>query len=225
MLNIVAVIPAYNEETNILNVIAQVQKYVKTIIVVDDGSTDNTAKIIQSTKAVILQHTDNIGKGAALRTGFAEAIRRRANIVITIDADGQHPPDRIPSFLSKIQEEDLDIVVGSRFLSEHSHMPWIRKFTNGTTNFITRRIFGVPITDSQSGYRALKYDVIKTVKTKEMRFVMETELLIKAHRQGFQIGEVAIETIYGIGEESKMVPSRETKQWIKMAIRLLRNKN
>ena len=139
----------------------------------------------------------------------------------SLDGDGQHEPKRIPEFIHGLLHPPTHIVIGSRFLGITKHMPWLRKFTNGFTNSIMRNLFRVPVTDTQSGYRAFRRIVIEHVETAEPRFVMETEILIEAHRLGFTISEIFIPTLYGVGEDSKMVPTREAKEWLVMASRKL----
>ena len=212
---LVAVIPCYNEERNIRGIIENTLKQVHHVIMVDDGCTDNTVKIIKDLPIQILQHEKNLGKGAALRTGFDEAIHH-GDIIITIDGDGQHTPERIPDFVDAILNTPAHIVIGSRFLGETRQMPWLRKFTNGLTNTIIRTFFKMPVTDTQSGYRAFRKEVLEYTDTVEPRFVMETEILINAKKLGFIIAEIEIATIYGVGEQSKMQPTREAKEWLIM---------
>ncbi|MHA1917393.1 MAG: glycosyltransferase family 2 protein [Candidatus Ranarchaeia archaeon] len=216
--NVCAIIPCYNESKFIENVILETKKHVDCVIVVNDGSEDETGIIAEKTEAIIVNHEKNIGKGEALRTGFAKAIEIGCHYVVTLDGDQQHPPDLILDLVNRIKEGDADIVIGSRFLNPSKNMPWLRVLTNKTTSGILRKIFGVPITDSQSGFRIFKKEVIENVKTVEERFVMETEILIEAHRKGYVIKEIQIPTIYGL-EESKQSPAREFYQWGRLAIR------
>ena len=113
--NVIAIIPAYNEVNNIVNIINQVKNHVSSIIVIDDGSVDDTYKLALSTNIKVVRNNRNRGKGAALKRGFLESLKHNPDIVITIDADGQHDPEDIPILLKPIQEGMADLVIGSRY--------------------------------------------------------------------------------------------------------------
>jgi glycosyltransferase involved in cell wall biosynthesis len=211
-MKVCCVIPAYQESRAIDRVITIARKYCTHVVVVDDGSTDNTGKIAEANGATVLRHPTNLGKGAALRTGFNYTIKKQYDVVITLDGDLQHNPHSIPRFLDKIKQ-GYDIIVGSRYQTQSEDMPFARKLSNLITTTVLRVIFKVPVTDSQSGYRAFKRRVLETIPVRDNGFAAETEILIDAQRAGFLISEVPIATSYG-EEESKIRAGRDISRWL-----------
>jgi len=217
-LRVFCVIPAFNEEKYIYDVAKIAKEFVDVVVVVDDGSIDKTFSRAIDSGAVVLRHEENMGKGAALRTGFKYALEHGADIVVTLDGDMQHDPLEIPKFLEKIREEDADIVVGSRFLEKVKGMPIQRRLSNFITTKVLNKVFKVPVTDSQSGFRAFKRKVLEKVTFKDNRYGAETEILIEAKRKGFNIVEVPISVKYE-NQKSKIRPIRETFSWIWLIIK------
>ncbi len=213
MAKVLCVSPAYNEEKTISKVVKGALKYTNGVIVVDDGSTDSTYKEARKAGATVIRHNKNKGKGIALKTGFKNALETAADIIIVLDADGQHNPEEIPKLLKTMNSEDSDIVVGSRFLGDIKGMPRIRILSNTLTTMILRLYFGLPITDSQSGFRAYKRQVLEKVEFFAPRFSAETEILIDANRKGLKISETRVQTLYG-EEKSKMRNFEDTIRWI-----------
>ncbi len=211
-MKVCCIIPAYQESRAIDQVITIAQKYCTHVVVVDDGSTDNTGKIAEANGATVLRHPTNLGKGAALRTGFNYSIRNQYDVIITLDGDLQHNPHSIPRFLEKIKQ-GYDIIVGSRYQTQSKDMPFARKLSNLITTTVLRVLFKVPVTDSQSGYRAFKRRVLETIPVRDNGFAAETEILIDAQRAGFLISEVPIATSYG-EEESKIRAGRDISRWL-----------
>lgn len=218
-MKVCCIIPAYQEARAIDRVVTLTQKYCDRVVVVDDGSTDGTGRIAQQNGAALLTHPSNRGKGAALRTGFKYALEHHFEIIITLDGDLQHNPNSIPRFLKKISE-DYDIVIGSRYHTQSEEMPFLRKLSNLITTRALRVLFKIPVTDSQSGYRAFRREVIARIPVRDDGFAAETEILIDAQRAGFRIGEVPIATNYG-DEESKIRARRDTLRWLKTLSRNL----
>ena len=217
-MKVICVIPAFNEEQYICDVVEGAKQFVDIVVVVDDGSVDNTFNRAKECGAVVLKHEKNLGKGAALRTGFQYAMENSANVIVTLDGDMQHNPLEIPRFLEKIRDEEVDIVVGSRFLEKVKGMPLQRRLSNFITTIILNKVFNVPVTDSQSGFRAFKRKVLEEVTFKDNRYGAETEILIEARRKGFNIVEVPISVKYE-GQKSKIRPVRETFSWIWLIIK------
>lgn len=211
-MKVCCVIPAYQESRAIKQVIHLSQKYCTNIIVVDDGSTDNTSQIAEASNAIVLRHSKNLGKGAALRTGFNHALEMGCEIIITLDGDLQHNPHSIPRFIDKLHQ-GFDIVVGSRYATRSEEMPFLRKLSNLITTQALRVFFKVPVTDSQSGYRAFRKQVLEVIPVRDDGFSAETEILIDAKRAGFEISEVPIATNYG-EEESKIRARRDITRWL-----------
>jgi glycosyltransferase involved in cell wall biosynthesis len=219
-MKVCCVIPAYQESRAIEQVVHKSQRYCDRVIVVDDGSTDGTGSIAAATGALVLSHPRNLGKGAALRTGLGKALNLACPVTITLDGDGQHDPRSIPRFVQAIQEKDADVVVGSRYATLAEAMPFARKLSNLMTTKALRLLYGVPVTDSQSGYRAFTKRVLRTIRVRSNGFAAETEMLIDAKRAGFKIAEVPVATSYG-EEKSKIRALRDIARWVLTLIRNL----
>ncbi|HGE71214.1 TPA: glycosyltransferase family 2 protein [Candidatus Poribacteria bacterium] len=219
-MRICIIIPGYNESRSIGKVVANARKIIDDIVVIDDGSKDNTAQIAQDAGAYVIKHEVNKGKGAALRTGFQYAIDHSYDAVITMDSDGQHDPDDIPNFLYSLDKIGSGIIIGTR-MGDISTMPLIRRCTNKLTSFTASMIAHQKIEDSQSGFRLITTDVLKTVKLETAGFETESEILIKASKAGFRIISVPIKTIYG-EEKSKIKPMRDTYKFLRLLFRSLR---
>jgi len=194
-MKVIAVIPAYNEETTIAEVLQRTRPFVDEILVVDDGSDDRTAQIAAAAGAIVASHVVNRGLGAAIGTGFAGALRRGADVAITLDADGQHDPNEIPLFLEAI-EAGADAVVGSRMLTGFKGMPWYRRVAQILGNFATLLLFGVWVTDSQSGYRAFTPRALKIIDIRTNRMEVSSEIISEIHRNKLSYKEVPIKAIY-----------------------------
>ena len=152
--SIVAVIPAFNEQNAIASVLLQTEKYVDSIIVVDDGSNDSTGEIASRLGATVIRNERNLGYGGALLKGFEYAKQCKSDIIVTLDADGQHNGDEVPVLLERIRKGDVDIVIGSRFLEGGvSEAPaWRRAGIQVITDMVADG--GVKVTDAQSGFSA-----------------------------------------------------------------------
>ena len=192
-----ACIPAYNEESSIQDVIKKSIPYVDKVIVCDDGSTDNTAKLAKEAGAIVVTHSTNQGYGSAISTLFDYARKQNAQIMITIDGDGQHNPDQIPLLINAITNHNVDVVIGSRFLDDSTKASSYRKTgikiitsaSNYGTNF--------KISDSQSGFRAYSKDAIDAIHPTEQGMSVSTEILLKISNKGLSIAEVPITISYG----------------------------
>ena len=187
-----AIIPAYNEDKYIPKVIKETKKYVDRVIVVDDGSKDKTEEISKKSKAIVLRHLVNMGKGAALKTGCDYAAKNKADIILVIDADAQHNPKEIPKFLKKI--EDHDIVLAYR--KQKKNMPSILKLGNWFINKTISFLYGIKIKDSQCGYRAFTRKAYKKLRWKASDYSMESEMIAKIGKYNLRYAEIPIETIY-----------------------------
>jgi glycosyltransferase involved in cell wall biosynthesis len=211
-MKVCCIIPAYEESRAIHQVVTIAQKYSDLVVVVDDGSTDGTGQIAQDAGATVLRHHQNRGKGAALRTGFVYAVKHQYDVIITLDGDLQHNPHSIPRFVTQLKR-GFDIIVGSRYATQSEKMPFARKLSNLITTKALRIFFKIPVTDSQSGYRAFRRTVLERIPVRDDGFAAETEMLIDAQRAGFVISEVPIATNYG-DEESKIKARRDIAQWL-----------
>ena len=189
---IFAVIPAYNEERHISKIIKKTKKYVDNVVVVDDGSKDETISLAGRSEAVVLTHLVNLGKGAALKTGCDYAVENNAGFIIAIDADAQHNPKDIPRFLESLK--DHDIVLGYRKLNRK--MPFVLKFGNWFINKTIRFLYGIKIRDSQCGYRAFTAKAYKKLKWNASDYSMESEMIAKMGKYKLSYAEIPIATIY-----------------------------
>jgi glycosyltransferase involved in cell wall biosynthesis len=196
-LRVAIVIPAYQAAATIRAIIARTRATAPAadIIVVDDGSTDGTADEARGKGATLITHPRNRGKGAALRDGIRAAIVRDAGLLVTIDADGQHPPEEIPRLLRPIEEGRADLVLGAR-KREHV-MPISRRFTNWLSATLASRIGGQPLRDAQTGFRAFTREVAERVRPAGDRYEYEANVLLDALRAGYRVASVDVPTIYG----------------------------
>lgn len=188
-----AVIPAFNEGKRIKEVLKKVKNFTPNIIVVDDGSRDETSAVAKEEGVVLLPHITNLGKGAALKTGCDYALMQGADKIVVLDADGQHDPERIPDFLRLLEE--ADIVFGYRQLGES--MPYILRFGNWFINKMVAKLYGLELRDTQSGYRAFTADAYKKIRWNARDYSMESEMISRVGRHKLRYKEVPIKTIYG----------------------------
>lgn len=194
-MNLVVIIPAYNEEKNIRQVISGVKKYTNNIIVIDDGSTDRTSQIAKLAGAKVYRHLINRGLGGALGTGIRAALLEEADIIVTLDADGQHDPDEIPKLIKPIIDGETDFVVGSRFL-ERQPMPIFRRFGNYFYNLITWLLFGTLTSDSQSGMRVFNRNVAEKIEIFTSGMEVSSEIFAEIKYHKLKIKEVPVRAIY-----------------------------
>jgi len=207
-----ALIPAYNEERKVGEVVAGCKPLVDFVVVVDDGSTDCTAEKAKLAGAIVLSQPQNMGKGMALMRGFQYAQEQGIDYIITLDADGQHPPKHIPQFIAQLNK-GYGVVVGSR-MADLSKMPIERRFSNLLTSFVISLVAGQYIADSQNGYRGIATEVVRGLSFTRRGFEMETELLFKAVRRGFRIGSAPIDTVYTGEEQSKINVPKDTARFL-----------
>ncbi len=222
MVNTFAVlIPAYNAGSTISELIEKTSKFVdkSNILVIDDGSKDQTFALAQKAGAVVLKHERNKGKGEALKTGFRHAQKKKYEALFTIDADLQHDPSSITDFLQKADENFSGIIIGTREINL-KRMPFARWLVNNLTSAILSILSGQRIRDSQSGYRLISTQILKRVRLKARKYDLESEILVKAGRAGFKIDSVPIRTIYR-GSKSFINPFVDTGRFIKLMWRTL----
>jgi glycosyltransferase involved in cell wall biosynthesis len=209
---ILVLICAWNEASRISPIIAAA-KTVLPVLVVDDGSDDNTAMIARAAGAQVVSHPQNRGKGIALLTGFSTAMEQGFDAVLTLDADGQHDPVDIPALLDAFHDGKGDLIIGKR---NWSQMPFPRRLSNPFGSWMLSKILGVPVYDSQSGFRIYSRNLIEGLNLTTAGFELETEVIIQAATCGFQIGEAPIRTIYDVGEVSYYHPLRDTARFFSM---------
>ncbi len=191
-----ACIPAYNEESHIENLVKSAKNYVDSVIVCDDGSTDDTASIAKNAGAIVISHKVNQGYGAAIISLFDYARKNNAEIMITIDGDGQHNPDQIPLLLDTITQHNVDVVIGSRFLNQNTKTPGYRK--RGIKIITSAANYGtdLKVSDSQSGFRAYSKNAIDAIHPTEDGMSVSTEILLKISNKGLSLAEIPITISY-----------------------------
>ncbi|MDH4130129.1 MAG: glycosyltransferase family 2 protein [Spirochaetota bacterium] len=189
-MKIFTIIPAYNEEKTIVNIVKKIKKY-SPVIVVDDGSKDRTGISAKKVGAILITHQNNQGYGTSLIDGIYEARKRKAKFIITLDADGQHNPDDIPKFI-KALEEGYDIVAGSRFLGGRPWGTWKRQLSIKALTLQAYLFSGLKLTDIQSGFRAYNTKIFEKISLKHAGMGFSVELPIKAKKLGYRFIEVPI---------------------------------
>ena len=218
--NICVVIPIYNEIDFLDELLQRVYPYSSTIICVDDGSIDGSKELLEpNDKIILLSNGKNRGKGFSLKVGLMKALEYNCDIIITIDADLQHLPEQIPEFAEAIS--DFEVVVGNR-LSSLKGMPFHRIISNKLTSWLLSKRIGIRILDSQSGYRAFKKDIIKSILPFETGFEAETEMLINASLNNKSIGYVNIPIIYN-DNKSKMRPFQAIIGFLRVLLKSTKN--
>lgn len=197
--NIAIVIPAYNEEATIFDVVQAALKQSEKVIVVDDGSVDKTIEKLEGLPVTLIRHEENKGKAASLWDGFMAALETGIDAIITIDGDGQHAAEDIPLLLEKAAEFPNDIIIGAR-LADKSAIPAKRYYANKIANFWVGWAAGYAIADSQSGFRLYPKILFENLKiSTEYGFVFESEILIKAAQLGVYSHPVKIPAVYKKG--------------------------
>jgi glycosyltransferase involved in cell wall biosynthesis len=194
--NILLLIPAYNEERFIGSVVLRSRKFASIVLVIDDGSTDATAEIARQAGAEVVHYEQNTGKGMALSTGFEYAMRYNPDVVVTIDADGQHRPEELPLIIQPILDGKADIVIGSRYLEKTSAVPRHRIWGHRFFNMVTSTASGVSTSDSQSGYRAFSPRALPVLVFHSNGFSVESEMQFIARQNGLNLFEVPITIRY-----------------------------
>ena len=213
------VIPAYNAAETLPELFDLLLNLVepRQVILVDDGSVDATAEVASRARVNVSKHHHNLGKGKALQTGFNEFLRSDYEFVVTMDADLQHRPSDLPSFMNTQTESGADIVVGKR-PRLGSSMPLHRMLSNTLTSSLVSMRTGKRMVDSQCGYRLIRREVLKQITLENNGYEAETEFIIKAARKGFRIEFVPIQTVYG-NEKSFMTNWKTTTQFVKVLLK------
>jgi len=213
-------VPAYEEEARVASTVKRVQEYASNVVVIDDGSSDRTAEVAKEAGAMVIRHEQNRGKGVALQTGFDHAREQGHELVITLDADGQHDPAAIPEFLRTYEKTGLPVLIGNR-MGDRINMPFVRRCTNMFMSWLLSREIGQRVPDTQCGYRLYRCDVIPALSSEATGYAAESEILFHLARGGAKIGEVPLTAIYN-DEESKIHPVRDTIRFFGMLRRLNR---
>jgi glycosyltransferase involved in cell wall biosynthesis len=210
---IVALIPGYQEGPRIAAVVEAASRYLP-VIVVDDGSTDDTAARAEAAGATVLIQRPNAGKGAALRAGFRHVLDRGVAAVVTLDADGQHDPAEIPTFLAAYEATGAELIIGRR---DFAAMPPVRRLSNTLGGWVFSAAVGRRVADNQSGYRLIGRRLMTALlDSDEHGFEFEVEMIARAIALDLPVADVRVRTIYG-GEPSHIRPLRHLTQFVRVS--------
>lgn len=231
--SVVAGIPAYNEAVAIGSVVLRAKEYSDEVLVIDDGSTDDTARIAEAAGATVLEHDENRGKGAAIRTLLDYVNPDRCDAVVLLDGDGQHVPDDIPEVIHPVLDDGADLVIGSRYLDgTDSETPRYRRIgqrvLDFSTNFLDLLTNGksrTQVNDSQSGFRALSPAAIEQISLTTDHFGVESEMIDSASRQGLEIREKPIEVQYDGIDGQTQNPFRHGLAIVVFILKLIRDRH
>ncbi len=216
-------IPAYNAERTIPDVVRACRRYVRWILVVNDGSGDQTAAAAEEAGALVINHPVNRGKGAALQTAFDYVLGTPWDLFIILDADGQHSPDEIPRFLEAHMEDHDALLLGNR-LHDPGPMPWPRRVTNRVMSWVLSMLIGQRVPDTQCGYKLLTKEALRQLKPVTSGYDFDSEILLLASRTGARIRPVPITSIYG-DQDSAIRPWRDTVRFLKLLVRFVRTRS
>lgn len=207
-----ALIPAWNEATRIGPIVEATLTHLP-VLVVDDGSHDDTSVVAKAAGAAVVCHPQNQGKGVALMTGFEWALEREYEAIVTLDADGQHDPADIPKFLAAYEAGAGELIIGQRNFSQ---MPFPRGYTNPFGSWLLSLALGTRIYDNQSGFRLHSRRFLETLDLTTTGFELEVEVIVQAVCQGIPIGWVNIRTIYSIDKVSYFHPLKDSARFLGM---------
>jgi len=209
-MRVCALIPAFNEAAYIVEVVRGAGRHVQEVVLIDDGSSDNTAEMGQAAGATCIRSATNSGKASALRLGIAYALDRDFTHALFFDGDGQHAAEDIPSLLEAGRESGADLVIGSRSF-DRDRMPRARYYSNTVGSKLASWLVGREIKDSQCGFRLVRLEALRHLKLRGTKYELEMEILIKIARAGGSIVHVPVRTVYDHGQSrSKMKPVRDT---------------
>jgi glycosyltransferase involved in cell wall biosynthesis len=209
---ILALIPAHNEAPRIGAVVTGVLRYLP-VLVLDDGSTDETGAVARAARAAVVRQQPNQGKGRALKAGLRHALEQGYDAVLTLDGDGQHDPEDIPAFMEAWKAQGPDLLIGLR---DFQQMPAVRRLANTLGRVTFSWAMGRRIPDNQSGYRMLSRRMIEAVlKSGEAGFEFEVEMIVTCLGRGYRLAWVPIRTIYA-GESSHIHPWHHTVNFLRL---------
>lgn len=208
------IIPVYNEAKNIRSLINRIKKLALEVIIIDDGSSDDTVNAAESSSVKVLRSQCNSGKGAALIKGYNFALAQGFDAVISMDGDGQHSCNDIAKFIQKAETCTAALIIGNR-MTMTKKMPWLRIVTNCFMSWLLSLIIRQKIPDTQCGFRLIKKEALLKMDLSTSKYETESEILIKAGRLGFKIESVPVETIYG-SQKSKINPFVDTLRFLRL---------
>ena len=213
------VIPAYNERFRLAGILDELKSKNFSILVIDDGSIDNTYEVAEKKADFVIRNEKNLGKGISLKKGIDYLLKKTDfDYLVTMDADGQHSPSDLDKFLQKT-EDGAYFIVGNRMFNPIG-MPKLRIITNRLMSWLISRIVRQRIPDTQCGFRLIKREVLEKIRITTNNFEIESEILIKAARSGFSIKSVPIRSIYFKSLNSRINPFVDTMRFIKFILQL-----
>lgn len=215
-------IPTHNEAKNIAELVKNIRGQKLDILVIDDGSSDNTADLARDNGAEVIKNPRNLGKGASLIKGFEHILNNGFDACITMDGDGQHRPEEISNFIQAASSSTDGIIIGNR-MAKSANMPLLRVLTNKFMSWLISKIIRQKISDSQCGFRLLKKEVLKKIKLRTAKFEIESEIIIEASRNGFTIASIPITSVY-INETSHINPFTDTLRFLRFLFERIKQK-
>jgi glycosyltransferase involved in cell wall biosynthesis len=222
MIKVCVLLPAYNEAKAIGVLINQVKAYGLDVLVIDDGSTDNTADIARQAQAIVINHPKNQGKGQSLRTGFNFIQDNNYDAVMIMDSDGQHLPQEINRFITAAVESDAEIIIGNR-MNDPQGMPLPRKLTNKFTSTLVSFIARTKIPDTQCGFRLIRTSLLKKLNLSTVNYDTESEMLIQAAKHKAKIVSIPVKSVY-TNNRSKINPFIDTIRFFNLIIKSIFSK-
>jgi len=218
----ITIIPCYNEEATIGSMVARAKRFVDEVLVIDDGSNDNTASVARDVGATVVTHKINKGKSAGIQTGFKYALENNYDYVVTMDGDAQHDPSEIPLLLNNTKSNGHDITIGIRY-GNNTEMPLWRKFGKRVLDYTTSFGSGGLVTDSQCGFRVFNKKAVENIlpRLKGRSFSVESEQLIRAHEAGLKIDSKHISCKYKNLDTSTKAPASHGISVLSYVIRLV----
>jgi glycosyltransferase involved in cell wall biosynthesis len=211
-----ALIPAFNEAATIARVVTEVSPHVAAICVIDDGSSDGTAEAARRAGAEVMLNPGARGKGEAVRAGLARVLTGDCTHVLLLDGDLQHLPEEAPLLIDVARRTGVDVVLGERRFDRRA-MPASRYHANRIGSLALSKFVGVPIRDTQCGFRLFKIEALRGLRLRARGYDIETEMLVKLTRRGARIATVPITAVYG-GQRSKLRPVRDTTKTCFLAV-------
>lgn len=222
-MNYAVLIPVYNGADHIGELLESIKGIHHEVIVIDDGSKDDTAAIAERTGARVIRHKENKGKGAAIKTGIGYILKKDYEFIIMMDGDGQHSAPEIHEFIRKYRLDKTPLIIGNR-MHDVANMPRLRYLTNRTMSRIISELCRQYIPDSQCGFRLVAREVLEKIKLTCNNYEIESEMLIRAAREGFKIESIPVKSIYE-KEISYINPLRDTGRFIKIIFQIYFKKN
>jgi glycosyltransferase involved in cell wall biosynthesis len=194
--SVFAVIPAHNEAQVVRDVVAGLLAFCRNVVVVDDGSRDETAAVAREAGAQVVRHLINRGQGAAIRTGMDFALSRGAKVIVTFDADGQHDPADLPAMVAPLLRGECDVALGTRFQDRRSNVPRLRRLVLRGGIWFTRVVSGIKVTDTHNGFRAFSRRAAELIEINQDKMAHASEILDEIARQRLRYCEVPVRVRY-----------------------------